>query len=342
MAFFYQEPAFSSQQSAEKTAILLLNLGTPDSTSTQDVKRYLAEFLADGRVIEAPSWLWKIILHGIILPFRSKKSAHAYEKIWSKEGSPLLNFTRKQAEQLQKKLQNQGSKVVVDYAMTYGNPSVKQQLAQLKALGVTRLLIVPLYPQYAASSTGAALDQVYRELLKQRNMQSIRTVKDYHDHPAYLDALATGIETHWQQHGRAKKLLMSFHGIPKISVEKGDPYYQHCQTTAAALANRLDLTEEQYTLCFQSRFGPAKWLGPSTQDLLVELPQSGIDSLDIVCPGFSSDCLETMEEICLQGKADFHAAGGKTFQYIPCLNAQNMWIDALATICQENLQGWPQ
>ncbi len=337
MAFFYPEPHFSVQQEQHKKAVLLLNLGTPNSTSTHDVKQYLAEFLSDKRVVEAPRWLWKIILNGFILPFRPRKSAQNYAKIWSKDGSPLLVFTQQQTQLLQKQCAQSNENIIVDFAMTYGSPSVKTKIAQLKAQGVESLLILPLYPQYASSSTGAALDQVLRELLKQRHMMEIQTITSYHNHPAYIEALASTIKRHWKTNGKAKKLLLSFHGIPKKNVENGDPYYKQCQETTRLLAQTLALPADDFILCFQSRFGPAKWLSPSTQDLLVELPKAGIDSIDIICPGFSCDCLETMEEICLQGKEDFHAAGGKTFQYIPCLNTEPEWISAMHQMVIEKL-----
>ncbi len=341
MAFFYPEPHIATNNNRQpKTAVLLVNLGTPASASVKDVKTYLAEFLSDSRVIEAPKWLWNVILYGVILPFRPKKSAKNYAKIWSKEGSPLMVFTQQQTQLLKERFQAAHSQVIVDFAMTYGKPSVKDQLAQLKAQGVEQILVLPLYPQYAASSTGAALDKVYLEVLKQRNMMSVRTIKHYYDDADYIRALAATIERHWKNKGRAQKLLLSFHGIPKISVKKGDPYYNQCQKTSELLARELSLSEDDYVMCFQSRFGPAKWIGPSTQDLFEELPKQGITSIDIICPGFSSDCLETMEEICLQGKEDFHAAGGVQFQYIPCLNTEPEWIDAMFQLVKRNLQGW--
>ncbi|HEZ0077208.1 TPA: ferrochelatase [Neisseria meningitidis] len=332
---FFPEPSLSYTQQ-NRTAVLLLNLGTPDAPTAQAVRPYLKSFLTDRRVVELPKWLWYPILHGLVLTLRSKKSAHAYEKIWFKEGSPLEVYTARQAAALAERMPD----LIVRHAMTYGNPSVADVLSELKAQGAGRLLVIPMYPQYAASSSGAAVDKVCEQLLLQRNQMSVRTVSRFYDDTGYIDAMKNHILRYWAEHGRGKKLMLSFHGVPQKHHDLGDPYPDECRHTAKLLAEALELTEDQYVVSFQSQFGRAKWVTPSTQDLFGKLPKQGVTELDVFCPGFLADCLETMEEIALMGREQFYEAGGKSYRYIPCLNDNPDWIDALVALAEENLGGW--
>ncbi|MDO5058966.1 MAG: ferrochelatase [Neisseria sp.] len=332
---FAPEPARTPQQG--KTAVLLINLGSPDAPTAEAVRPYLARFLSDQRVVELPKTLWQLILRGLILPFRPKASAHGYSKIWLHEGSPLAVYTEKQAKLLAAALPEN---IIVRHAMSYSAPFVGEVMAELKAEGVSQLLAVPLYPQYAASSSGAALDKVFETMLQQRNMMSLRTVRGFHNHPAYIEALREQVARYWQEHGRGEKLMMSFHGIPQAQYDNGDPYPDECRETARLLAAALGIGENDYIVSFQSQFGKAKWVGPSTQDLFGSLPKQGVEKLDVICPAFVADCLETMEEIALAGREQFHEAGGRQFHYIPCLNDNAAWIHALAALCRENLGGW--
>ncbi|ULJ61625.1 ferrochelatase [Wielerella bovis] len=321
-----------------QAGILLMNLGTPDAPTPEAVRPYLRDFLSDYRVVELPKIIWQPILHGIILPFRSKKSAHAYKKVWLKEGSPLSVFTQRQLDGLRERLPEN---VHLAYAMSYGNPSVHEALTMLKSKGVGRLLVVPLYPQYAGSSTGAALDKVWKELQLQRNQMSIRTVSRFFNHTGYIKSLAAQIRNYRAQHGAGEKLMFSYHGIPQRHHDLGDPYPLECHETARLVAMELGLKENEYIVSFQSRFGRDKWLEPSTQDLFIDLPRKQkITKLDVICPGFVSDCVETMEEIAIAGREQFHQAGGTQFQYIPCLNDNADWLDALADLVAENSGGW--
>ncbi|MDO4248816.1 MAG: ferrochelatase [Neisseria sp.] len=336
MPRFRPEPAspFSQQN---KTAVLLINLGTPQAPTPQAVRPYLRDFLSDPRVVELPAPLWQPLLHGAVLPLRPKKSARGYQKIWFPEGSPLAVYTQKQADALAARL----PEVTVRHAMSYGSPSVPGVLDELKAQGVSQVLALPLYPQYAASSSGAALDKVLGVLYRQRNMMSLRTVSRFYNDAGYIGALVRQIQAYWAEHGRGEKLMFSFHGIPQAACDQGDPYFHECSETVRLLAGQLGLSEHDYVMSFQSRFGKAKWLTPSTQDLLTELPgKQGITKLDIICPGFVGDCLETMEEIAIAGREAFHAAGGTQFHYIPCLNDNPAWIDALSALAKKHLQGW--
>lgn len=335
---FQTEPKLSFEQQ-NKIGVLLMNLGTPDAPTAEAVKPYLKQFLSDLRVVELPKLAWQPILRGIILPFRSKNSAHGYEKVWLNEGSPLAVFTQRQCEGLRARLPDD---VFVEYAMTYNKPSVANTIAKMKANGVGRLLVIPLYPQYAASSAGAALDKIFLELLQQRNQMSVRTVSRFYDNAGYVKAVAAQIRAFRQKHGAGDKLMFSFHGIPQFHHDKGDPYPNECRTTAKLVAQELGLSEEQYIVSFQSQFGKGKWISPSTQDLFDTLPKQGVRKLDVVCAGFMADCLETMEEIAIAGREQFHAAGGEQFQYIPCLNDNPDWLDALAELAKDNLQGWLQ
>lgn len=343
MPRFAPEPEFRHGQ-PESTAVLLLNLGTPDAPTPAALKRYLAEFLADPRVVEIPRLLWWPLLHGIILNTRPRKSAHKYASIWSSEGSPLLVHSQKQAKLLQGLLGERGLHVKVAVAMRYGNPGIAATLTRLKQEGVTRILLLPLYPQYAASTTASALDAITAWLSRTRRQPEIRSIGHYHDDPGYLDALEQSVRDHWRRNGlpdASTCLLFSFHGLPRFHLERGDPYHCHCHKTARLLAERLHLSAENYRVSFQSRFGRTEWLQPYTTATLQQLAGSGVRRLDVLCPGFPADCLETLEEIALEGKSDFLAAGGREFHYIPALNESPRWIAALADLACQHLQGWP-
>lgn len=335
MPNFLPEPALPYGQQ-DKTAVVLMNLGTPEAPTAAAVKPYLRDFLSDKRVVELPKPLWQPVLHGLVLALRPKKSAHGYQKVWLPEGSPLAVYTAAQAALLAQRLPD----VLVRHAMSYGSPGVPQVLRELKAQGVMQVLVVPLYPQYAASSTGAALDKVFGELLQQRNQMSVRTVSRFYYDAGYIGAMKQHIEAYWAQHGRGGKLMLSFHGIPQKNSDDGDPYPHECRHTARLLAEALSLSENDYVVSFQSRFGRAEWVGPGTQDLLDSLPKQGTSSLDVFCPGFVSDCLETLEEIAIAGREQFHAAGGREYRYIPCLNTNEAWISALTDLVKRHLQGW--
>ena len=337
---YQTEPAFN-HGTPEKTGILLVNLGTPDAPTTPAVRTYLKEFLSDPRVVEIPRAIWWLILNGIILNTRPKKSAAKYASIWLKEGSPLRVYTVKQAVLLQGYLgERTKAPFVVDYAMRYGNPSIPSVLRKLKEQNCQRILIVPMYPQYAASTTATVTDIVYRELQQMRNTPAIRTIKHFHDHPGYIKALAGSINGYWMKHGRPEKLVMSFHGLPRKSLEQGDPYHCECRKTGRLLAQELRLKDDQYAVSFQSRFGRAEWLQPYTTTTLKELGKQKTRRVDIVCPGFVADCLETLEEIAQEGKEDFQHAGGGEYHYIPCLNGRDDWMHALTDLVMDNLQGW--
>jgi ferrochelatase len=322
-----------------KTGILLLNLGTPDAPEKVALRRYLREFLSDPRVVELPRWLWQPILYGVILPFRPAKSAKKYASIWdNREGSPLRFHTEKQAKLLEGWLAQHGlNNFLVDYAMRYGNPPITTVLDRLMTQGCERIVCLPLYPQYAASSTGSALDGVYRYLLTQRRQPSLRTIHSFHDNPDYILALAKNIRDYWQKNGRPAILLMSFHGIPLRSVKLGDPYQQECLRSGQLLATELGLEPTQYRITFQSRFGRAKWLEPYTAPTLTELGRQRTSRVDVICPGFVADCLETLEEIAQEGKELFKEAGGGEFHYIPALNEHAHWIDVLGNMVEREL-----
>lgn len=340
MSTFQPEPAYRHDQ-PQRIGILLINLGTPIAPTARALRPYLREFLSDQRVVEVPKPIWWLILNGIILPFRSKKSAEKYASIWTPEGSPLLVHTRQQTELLRETLHRRTAvPLVVEYAMRYGEPSVAKGMARLREQGCTRILALPLYPQYAASSAGSALDAVFRVLLKTRNMPELRTVRHFHDHPGYIAALRQSVESYWAEHGRPDVLVMSFHGVPRRTLDLGDPYHCECQKTGRLLAEALNLGPAQYRVCFQSRFGRAEWLKPYTAETLKELGRAKTRRVDVICPGFVADCLETLEEIAVEGKAEFLNAGGGEYHYIPALNERPLWIEALADITLSNLAGW--
>ncbi|MGH8856754.1 MAG: ferrochelatase [Polaromonas sp.] len=341
---FAPEPSFTHgtpPEASSTTAILLCNLGTPDAPTAAALRRYLAEFLSDPRVVEIPKPLWWLILHGIILRIRPKKSAAKYASIWTSEGSPLKVWTQKQALMLRGYLAVRGHTVEVRHAMRYGQPSIASQLDRLKADGATRVLILPAYPQYSGTTTASVFDAVYRWAARVRRLPEFRFVNHYHDDPGYIAALADRIRAHWRHSGQAGQLVMSFHGVPERTLKLGDPYHCECQKTARLLAEQLGLEKDRYTVTFQSRFGKAKWLEPYTQPTLVRMAQAGVQRVDVVCPGFTGDCLETLEEIAMEARHAFLQAGGKEFHYIPCLNDSPDWITALCQIAERHLAGWP-
>jgi ferrochelatase len=318
-----------------RIGVLLMNLGTPDGPDARSVKRYLGEFLSDRRVVELPQIAWQPILRGIILQTRPKKSAHAYGLVWREDGSPLAAITRLQAAALKDAF---GPEVLVDWAMRYGNPGIAGRLQAMKDAGCERILLAPLYPQYCAATTATANDKAFAHLATQRWQPAIRTLPPYHDDPAYIDALKQSVET-----GLAAldftpdAIVASFHGMPKRTLELGDPYHCHCQKTARLLGEALG---RELTVAFQSRFGPAKWLGPPTDETLVALAQAGKRKVAILAPGFSADCLETLEELSIRGRESFVEAGGTDFAYLPCLNDSDVGIAMLSTLLARELEGW--
>ena len=318
-----------------RIGVLLVNLGTPDAAEVGAVRRYLAEFLSDPRVVEVPPILWQPFLRGIVLRTRPAKSAHAYAQVWREDGSPLAAITRLQAEALKTRF---GDTVIVDYAMRYGQPAIAERLTALKDRGCERILIAPLYPQYCAATTATANDAAFAALGSMRWQPAVRTLPSYHDDPFYIDALKTSVEQ-----GLAaldftpQALIASFHGMPERTLRMGDPYHCQCQKTARLLGEALG---RDLTVTFQSRFGRAKWLDPATDTVLTALPAQGITSIAIMAPGFSADCLETLEELAIRGKESFVAAGGKDFAYLPCLNTEPHGVDMLHALLQRELAGW--
>ena len=339
MPFFEEPPFFHGQ--TPRTAVLYCNLGTPDAPTPVAVRRYLAEFLSDQRVVEIPRLLWLLILHGIILRFRPAKSAAKYASIWTPEGSPLKLWTEKQAALLQTALQAQGNHVLVRWAMRYGSGSIASQLDALKTEGVTRVLVLPAYPQYSATTTASVFDAVYQWAARTRSIVELRFVNHYHDHAQYIAALQARVQAHWAEHGRPDVLVMSFHGVPARTLALGDPYHCECFKTARLLAEALGLEKTQYKVTFQSRLGRAKWLEPYTEPTLIAMAQSGTKRVDVVCPGFTSDCLETLEEINMEARHAFLGAGGSDFHYIECLNDRAPGIQALAAVARQHMGGWP-
>ncbi|NEN75000.1 ferrochelatase [Pelistega sp. NLN82] len=318
--------------------VLLVNLGTPASPTVKDIRRYLKAFLSDPRVVELPKWLWQGVLHTIVLPFRAPKLVEKYEVIWLKEGSPLLVYTQAQSQALAQQLAS--DHVIVDFAMRYGEPDLAKAIQGLQQKGCERILIVPMYPQYAASTTATLFDRVAEISKTMRNQPDYRFIKRYAEHPAYIQSLHHKVAHFWQENGRPDQLLLSFHGLPQRSVDLGDPYYDDCQKTAEALRVSLQAEGVPIAVSFQSQFGKAKWIGPATQATLESYPAKGIKRVDVMCPGFAADCLETLEEIQLGCAEAFKQKGGEQFRYIPCLNDDPVWIDALATIVKERLGSW--
>ncbi|MDA8023313.1 MAG: ferrochelatase [Gammaproteobacteria bacterium] len=328
-------PALTAEtETRERIGVLLTNLGTPDSCAPGDVRRYLREFLSDRRVVGLPRILWLPLLHGVVLNTRPRKSANAYAKIWRDDGSPLLVFSRMQQRKLQRRFDE--SAVVVELGMRYGNPSIAAALEKLHAAGARKVLVLPLYPQYCSATTASTFDALGAAFARRWHLPALRFVDHYHDHPKYIAALARSVRAH----NSDGVLVMSFHGIPEAFADAGDPYPAQCKTTARLLADELKLADDEWRLSFQSRFGPARWLQPGTEETLAALAQDGVQSVRVICPGFSADCLETLEEIAIGGRETFLQAGGRHFEYIPCMNAEDAHIDALQEIIRANLGDW--
>lgn len=336
---FEPEPPYR-HGSTPRTAVLLVNLGSPSEPTAAGLRPYLAEFLSDPRVVEIPRLAWWPILHGVILRVRPAKSAAKYASIWTPEGSPLAVWTQRQATRLLGALGERGHRVLVRHAMRYGQPAVARVLSELMAEGVTRVLVLPAYPQYAAATTASVGDAVMSWAQRARRVPELRFVGQYHDDPGYIRALARSVQAHWQKEGRGQRLVLSFHGVPHRSLVMGDPYHCQCLKTARLLREQLGLPETELLVTFQSRFGKAKWLEPYTEPTLKALAAQGIERVDVMCPGFVADCLETLEEINQEAREAFLHAGGKAFHYIPCLNADDAWISALAGVAEQHLQGW--
>jgi len=338
-----KNPTDYSHDMPECLGVLLTNLGTPDSPELSDVRRYLKEFLWDQRVVEIPRIAWWFVLNLVILNTRPKRSAAAYAKVWTDEGSPLLVISKKQARALQTALEGQFSgPVKVELAMRYGSPSIADGLAKLRRSGARRIVVLPLYPQYSASTTASTFDAVTNEIQGWRWIPELRFINHYHDDKGYISALASGIRRYWAVHGRPEKLIMSFHGIPKEYFLAGDPYFCECHKTARLLADELGLDAEQWQLTFQSRLGPKEWLTPYTDKTLEALAREGVKKVHVVCPGFSADCLETLEEIAMENREVFIQAGGEDYEYIPCLNDDSEHIDMMSELLLRHTQGWSQ
>jgi ferrochelatase len=326
-----------------RAAVLLVNLGTPDAPKVRPVRRYLAEFLADPRVIELPRLLWRLILHGIILRIRPRRSAHAYAQIWAEEGSPLLVGSAALARATAAALGcREGGALEVALAMRYGRPSIPEALRNLHDRGLRRLLVLPLYPQYSGTTSASVFDAVAEELRRWRWLPELRFLTDYYREPDYLDALAASIREHWTVHGRPQRLLFSFHGIPERYFRNGDPYHCQCHYTAREVATRLELAAGEWQVAFQSRVGREPWLRPYTDETIAALPGRGVKSLAVVCPGFAIDCLETLEEIAMQNREAFLAAGGERFDYIPCLNDRAEHAALIANLIRRAASDWPE
>jgi ferrochelatase len=337
---FRPEPAYRHGSEA-RTAVLLVNLGTPDAPTPAALRRYLAEFLSDPRVVEIPRLVWWPILHGIILRTRPARSAAKYASVWTAQGSPLASGTEKQSTLLGGYLGERGHRLVVRHAMRYGQPSVASVLDALRAEGVTRVLVLPAYPQYAGATTASIVDAVAQWTRDARRLPELRFVNEYHDDPGYIAALADSVTEHWRVNGRGERLVLSFHGVPQRSLQLGDPYHCQCHKTARLLGERLGLGKDTLLVTFQSRFGKARWLQPYTEPTLRSLAAQGVRRVDVMCPGFAVDCLETLEEIDQEARAAFLTAGGERFEYIACLNDRPAWIRALADLAERHLQGWP-
>lgn len=331
-----------------KIGVLLTNLGTPEAPTKRALRKYLKQFLSDRRVVEIPRALWLLILNGIILNTRPKKSAKLYQSVWTELGSPLMFHTKAQTQEVSKRLAQslfetehlENSPIVMDFAMRYGEPSIAKQVRAMQAAGVEKLLVLPLYPQYSGSTTGSTFDAIAEEFTSTRWVPELRFINKYHDDEAYIDACAHALETHWQKAGKSDLLLLSYHGVPKSYLDKGDPYHCHCHKTSRLIAERLSLAPDEYITTFQSRFGRAEWLQPYTDKTLAALPSKGTKSVDIFCPGFAADCLETLEEIAVENKHYFIDAGGTSYNYIPALNASEKHISAICQLITRSIDSW--
>lgn len=337
---FKGSPTFSHQQ-PDKLGVLVTNLGTPDAPTKSALKPYLKEFLSDPRVVEVPRLIWSLILNGVILRIRPKRSAEAYQTVWTERGSPLLYHTEDQANAIREQLQMQhGEHVVVEFAMRYGSPSIADAIERMLQAGVRKLLVLPLYPQYSASTVASTFDAVAKDFTQRRWLPELRFITHYHDFEPFIQAAASRIKRHWEQHGRADKLIFSYHGIPLRYLKNGDPYHCECYKTSRLLAEKLGLDEREYLTTFQSRFGREEWLQPYTDETMKSLPNKGVKSVQVFCPGFSADCLETIEEIGEENKEYFIDNGGERYEYISALNAEAQHVDALTKLIDKNLSGW--
>ncbi|HEY6131343.1 MAG TPA: ferrochelatase [Halioglobus sp.] len=331
----------SNHDQTPRVGILLTNLGTPRAPERKALRAYLKEFLSDPRVVEMPRLLWWFVLHGVILNIRPARSAESYRKVWTERGSPLLFHTKDQTDALRNTLQRQfGERVIVEFAMRYGAPSIPEVLQDMLQRGVRKLLVFPLYPQYSGSTTGSTFDALAADFTRRRWLTELRFVNHYHEHPAYIGAVAESVRAYRAEHGTADQLLFSYHGVPQRFVDKGDPYYLECLATSHLVAVELGLKQADYQTAFQSRFGREAWLKPYTDTTLKALPGQGIKAVQVISPGFAADCLETLEELAVENRDHFLAAGGEHYQYIPCLNSTAGHIDALARIANDNLAGW--
>lgn len=341
-SYYVSEPDYR-HGARDCTGVLMVNLGTPDAPTPAALRRYLAQFLGDPRVIELPRWLWRIILHGIVLRTRPQRVAKAYAEIWEEGGSPLLNTSRRQAAALEEALAARvPGPVHVALGMTYGHPSIPEALARLREHGARRIVLLPMYPQYSGSTTGPVFEATTRELNRWRWIPEFRSIQHYTDDPGYIEALARSIEEYRREHGSGDLLLMSFHGVPKRYLLNGDPYHCQCHKTARLLADRLGLGDGEWRVTFQSRFGREPWLQPYTDETVQSLGEQGLARLDVACPGFPADCLETLEEIAGENREIFEGAGGGELHYIPALNDRADHIEALADLVLRHAQGWPE
>jgi len=328
-------------QQPPRVGILLTNLGTPQAPERKALRTYLQEFLSDPRVVEVPRLLWWFILHGVILNIRPGRSAHSYRSVWTERGSPLLFHTQDQANALREQLRSEyGEAVIVEFAMRYGAPAIPAVLQSMLQRGVRKLLVLPLYPQYSGATTGSTFDALAANFTHRRWLPELRFISHYHDHPAYISAVAASIRAHRTQHGGADLLLFSYHGVPQRYLDEGDPYHCECLKTSRLVAAELGLQEQDYKTTFQSRFGRQEWLKPYTDATLKELPGAGVKTVQVISPGFAADCLETLEELAVENRGYFLAAGGEHFQYIPCLNSSPDHITALTSIVNDHLAGW--
>jgi len=342
MPSYQSIPEFEHGQT-ESIGILLVNLGTPEEPTPPAVRRFLKQFLSDPRVIEYPRWLWWLILNGVILRIRPSRSAAAYRKIWTDNGSPLMLFSKAIAEGMQKELDTRlPNSANVELAMSYGEPSVDAAIDRLLARGARRLLVLPMYPQYSGTTTASVIDAVARKFNRLRWVPETRFINQYHDEPGYIAALAASIREFWKQNGCGTKLMFSFHGVPKQTLLDGDPYHCQCQTTARLVTEALELGDDEWLLSFQSRVGREEWLRPYTDETIAALGKQGISRLDVICPGFSTDCLETLEEIAMQNVELFIESGGESLHYIPALNARKDHVGFLADLVEKHLGGWPR
>jgi ferrochelatase len=343
MSNYFGSTLHDNSISSTRTGLLLTNLGTPDAPTTPAVRRYLTEFMSDQRVFEYPRLFWWLLTRGVILNTRPRKSAAKYRSIWWEGGSPIAVISKQQQAAIRERLQARlMTDMPVALGMRYGNPSIESALEELRQANVQRLLVLPLYPQYSATTVGSTYDAVFDVLKRWRWMPEVRTINEYHAEPAYIDALVNGIRTHWSKHEQPEKLLFSFHGIPKRYFTAGDPYYYQCMKTVELVTEKLNLPQERYSVAFQSRFGTEPWISPYTDETLIGWGKQGVKSVHVICPNFSADCLETLEEIEVENRENFLHAGGKTYDYIPALNDSPDHMDMLTNLAIRKMIGWPE